>query len=394
MQKTEHKIVFVSSGHTTCDAAYEKSLGTETIYRQCSLPGTHTRTLSAEGLSMCASVVNNANVNIAVNSNTQFRLCLLHVSSTPLCLILPWTQLQSSHRARTWSSYQETVHAKQYVKSREAYNALAAAFANKSLSGPAVSVKQAIESAIDDYLCAHRNLTDTTSPMRHRAGPASLSYATSPSNFVTRNLVGFPNTRNFCFMNAALQCFCSIRPLCDWFSSATEAETGTSGLSKDLALLTVFVTKQSQHMFSEHGTLRDILNRISQGVPTTGGQTFSGGGQHDTMEFFNAILATLKDTGSLPSVSGIVSQTFQGFNKNVRQCVTCSYKFVNMESNMCLSLPIVRVDAKSSETTLEKCIESYLQVRSMSLCKCSTGQLQDATDSFILRCSCVGKDAR
>jgi ubiquitin C-terminal hydrolase len=109
------------------------------------------------------------------------------------------------------------------------------------------------------------------------------------------------------------------------------------------------------------------LSRISHGVPTTGGQAFSNGGQHDTTEFFNAILATLKDTISLPSVSGIVSQTFQGFNKNVKPCGNCSYKFVNMESNMCLSLPVVRVDGESSETTIEKCIESYLEVWSMSL---------------------------
>uniref|UniRef100_A0A8C8AZV8 ubiquitinyl hydrolase 1 n=1 Tax=Otus sunia TaxID=257818 RepID=A0A8C8AZV8_9STRI len=182
-------------------------------------------------------------------------------------------------------------------------------------------------------------------------------------------LTGLRNLGNTCYMNAVLQCLCSVPPLVEYFLSgkyqaALHNENGESAAAFGCLMSDMW-----------HGEFDSVSPEVFYSVLGKQYPTFSKMTQEDAQEFLVCVLNELhqalkkvraqlwcfRDCRSVKETS-IITQLFEGQLSYKITCLECKTTTDRPESFTILSLPI----PSKSACSLQDCLECFFQQETLT----------------------------
>ncbi|KAL2300828.1 hypothetical protein Nmel_013719 [Mimus melanotis] len=199
-------------------------------------------------------------------------------------------------------------------------------------------------------------------------------------------LTGLQNLENTCYMNAVLQCLCSLTPLVQYFLS----EKWNTALHEEIGeSATAFGCLVSDMWLGEFDY---VSPEAFHSVFGKRYPAFSNRTQHDAQEFLICVLDDLHEAFKEPSQerqspgaeastrsssgTSIITQLFEGQLNHAIRCLTCKAHTDRPESFTVLSLPIpstrvcslqVQQPTHSCCFLLHDCLECFFQPDTLTL---------------------------
>ncbi|XP_030811155.1 LOW QUALITY PROTEIN: inactive ubiquitin carboxyl-terminal hydrolase 50 [Camarhynchus parvulus] len=202
-------------------------------------------------------------------------------------------------------------------------------------------------------------------------------------------LTGLQNLENTCYMNAVLQCLCSLTPLVQYFLSgkwntALHEEIGESATAFGCLVSDMWL---GEFDFVSPEAFHSVFGKRYP--------AFSRRTQHDAQEFLICVLDDLHEAFKQPnqerqssaagastrssSGTSIITHLFEGQLSYAIRCLTCKALSDKPESFTVLSLPI----PSTRVCSLQDCLECFFQpdtlTRNNQIHCCWCGSNQDAT---------------
>ena len=176
---------------------------------------------------------------------------------------------------------------------------------------------------------------------------------TSPGTTPNRALMGLTNpTGTTCYMNATLQCLCSIPDLITYFGKEKKESSASKPVAQAFGQIVRKIINGTDNTVENTAQLTDLLPMLSTEfvLPLK---------QQDCQSFLICLLAQL---------SADTRHRFEGQETNVLICTSCgSERQLNQQSFTTLQLPIPELP-----TTLSDLLQTYTARQSSSVTVCTT----------------------
>jgi hypothetical protein len=324
---------FVFERDGACDAAItrhqtDSSGSRSVVYVQCPFDGyitlPYAELTEAERSAIAVASAGVTRVTSESLKGTQFRVCPVHtdVSDRKDVIRLPWRSLErddeqkatTTLRVQSKDTYRSTPINEQTVEESKMQIALARFL--PTVSSP--SLRKIIEAG-----AKYAATASSASPVVKVAGsslssaPVNTSERRAADYLATRRLIGFQNMGNTCFMNATLQCLCSIKIFRSQFSDNSLGLKDGTVYQNLLKLLAA----TSPNDATEESEIYRYLDGIKSLGTQTGRALFEGYNQHDAHEFLTHLLETIPTQNNIMKV----------YQKTVSPCTNCQDITVKVE---------------------------------------------------------------